>query len=264
MLRPMGRHVIVAGLVLLLTATLTACGDDDHGTADTSARSNPGASTTGSAAEDVATSEAAEITATTDSGDSVDVSVGLGTPAPLTDSPGALDICGGTISTTDQQRALAIPVSLNMRVTSSMTAAVTISLAESAIVDNGAAYLSMDTQGWYWAAAHSFGDSCERPGDYNSSAGLSHWDAAEPGSGHDTHAWLIVPDEISPDNPTGEDGKASRVVLLPRVSISDSSADNTYAESPYVVDCKVGDPAAPSTELIAIDPSGALQAGCTS
>lgn len=249
-----------AVLALGLSILLAGCGTSDSEGAASSPSASTDSSPTPSATVPPA---AAEMTAMTDNGDAVSVSVRIRTPTALADVETAQGICAGTLSDTEQERAVAIPIVLDVQVTSSMSTPVTVRLAEAAVVDSGTAHLSMDTDGWYWADRHSFGDSCERPGDYNSKAGTVHW--TDIGAGHHAifQTWLIVPDDISPNDPTGQAGKASRVVLSPEIGIGDAQAERTFAASPNVVTCTVGDPAAPGRPLIAVDPGAARAAGCT-
>lgn len=211
-----------------------------------------------------ATSDPVTGTARDDDGDEVAITIGLGEPKPVSElSDPALDACEQTINGvgSSPSRSVAVPVHVTMTVTSSLAADVVLSLNQMQLITSSGSHTTPNV---LWAANYSTsGPDC---GNDALGAGTVHWDAeaATPDSDHSWNAWIVALGAITPRDPSGLE-VTQRLVFSPLVRLSNNLAGYRFdaSSSPRVVDCAAYDPAAGSTPYIAVDPDGALAAGCS-
>jgi hypothetical protein len=204
----------------------------------------------------------------------VSVSVGLGPPAPMSSSDNSsLSACASTIAQeqSSADRSVAIPVSVTMTVLSSLAADVTVNVDSFGFVTSGGSG-NVDENGEQslsgvplWAEDYSNGPTCQTWNDLG--AGSVHWSstAATPNSTQSWSAWLILPNAISPNDPTGND-VAQRLVLQPAVSIAGSPTYNVkpnQASSSIVMCYSQSDLIPGNAPFLAELPSTAIADGCT-
>jgi hypothetical protein len=211
--------------------------------------------------------------ATDQQGDRVSVTVGVGSPTPMSSSSSsAVSACDADVEQeqSSPQRSIAVPFTVSMTVQSSLATSVSVGLDGFGIVTSGG---SVDANGEQtlggtplWAGAYSSGPTCQTWNDLG--AGVVDWSAsaATPNSTQSWSAWLIIPNAITPNDPSGLD-VAQNLVLQPAVSISGGELFNLQpsGSSSSVVSCYSQSDLIPgNAPFLALDPSAAISNGCTS
>lgn len=257
--------------IFFAVGLLTACSSSSSMSAGVSAASavptvSNSASSGGSAAADsgstaptsaAPSSYAATGTASDSQGDKVTVSINVGSPTALTElnqqNVSACTDVGANLSY-DADRTVAIPVQVTATLTSSLATSVTVGLDGTDEVTSGG---GVDSNGNfpYWAAESSDVSLCAASGD------AIFWNGLAPGQPTTWSGWLIEPEAISPDDPTGSSAKKA-ILLEPAVDLGLSNGDwePVLADSHNLVKCAAG---VPFGAVIAVDPQIALASGCT-
>jgi hypothetical protein len=167
------------------------------------------------------------------------------------------------------QRSIAVPFTVSITVESSLVTSVSVGLDGFGIVTSGG---SVDENGEQtldgtplWAGAYSSGPTCQTWNELG--AGVVDWgaSAATPNATQSWSAWLIIPDAITPNDPSGLD-VAQNLVLQPAVSISGGELFNLEpsGSSSSVVTCYSQSDLIPgNAPFLALDPSAAISNGCT-
>jgi len=209
--------------------------------------------------------------ATDQQGDRVSVTVSIGSPTAMSSSgSSAVSACGADVEQqqSSPQRSIAVPFKVSMTVKSSLATSVSVSLDNFGFVTSGG---SVDENGEstlngtpLWAGAYSGGPTCQTWSDLG--AGVVDWSASAPKSTQTWRAWLIIPDAITPNDPSGLD-VAQNLVLQPAASISGGEMFNLEpsGSSSSVVTCYSQSDFIPGkAPFLALDPSAATSNGCTS
>lgn len=78
-------------------------------------------------------------------------------------------------------------------------------------------------------------------------------------------AWILISGAITPNDPTGANSDAARLLLSPIVRLAGGNPYNEtskYSSRANVVECSGLDPAAGGVDYIAVVPAAAVAAGC--
>ncbi|MBV9821446.1 MAG: hypothetical protein JO144_04320, partial [Actinobacteria bacterium] len=113
------------------------------------------------------------------------------------------------------------------------------------------------------AKAYSTGPECADP-DANARV---NWHNASPGVPYTWHGYILEPNAITPNDPTGAASDLPRLLLDPLVFLSAGSfptINYDKASSPSEVLCQYPMGGGSGRPLLAIDPSTALNYGCSS
>jgi hypothetical protein len=195
-------------------------------------------------------------TATDSQGDKATVSISIGSPTPLTDlNQQNVSACDDMSNLSyDANQTMAIPVQMTVTVTSSIATPVGIDLDGTHDVASGG---NVDVNGNLpsWATGSGGGGQCD------SSGGGVTWDSVAPGQSGTWSGWLIDPQAITPDDPTGSSAKET-IFLEPVVNLgmNDGNFVPDLANSQDLVKCTAG---VPFGAVIAVAPQVALASGCT-
>lgn len=205
-------------------------------------------------------------------GDRASVTVELGEPIPLDDTNDeTARACDLSVSRqrSTPQRSMAIPLLVSMTVLSSFSTDVSVNVNSFGFVMSGGGIDASGEQSVngipLWAGGYSAGPSCSSWLDVGDGAGLVHWgpDAAEPNVSQQWNAWLIVPNAITPNDPTGAE-VAQRLVLLPTVTFAGPAEFRVdRARSHSLVECYSESNLIPGdVAVLAADSAVAVNAGC--
>ncbi len=169
---------------------------------------------------------------------------------------------------TSPEQSVAIPVLLSATVTSSEPVSMMIYLDGSNAVEPSSQAPSPGTVGPanfppIWALGSVGSPQCTYGGDSDQSDAEFDWNNAVPGQTETWNGYLIVPMAVTPDDPTGINEDAGLELIVPEVSLGDSTANYTVDDSasPNIVNCVdgIGDP----VSMASVDPEAALANGCT-
>jgi hypothetical protein len=162
------------------------------------------------------------------------------------------------------EHAVAVPVTVTARVTSTQAVAITVDLhALRAVTSKGAVGPLADVALWAQPSAET--PKCSGT-DTAIAGGTASWDAgsAQPGATQTWNAWIVVVGAITPADATGA-ATITRIVASPVVTIGGATVPYRYdlAQSKGIVQCS-GSPAVNgSTSYIALDQTIAAASGCT-
>ena len=187
----------------------------------------------------VALNQAATIEASSTGGDAISTTVSFGAVESVANSnvdSSILTNCGFDIS-----RALVVAGELQTLDDSS----------DSVQVDETLQYVATDPGTMYFVLGLSSGSQCEAP-DNNPNVSFT----VSRGSPNDFYFWVVLPNTITPDNPSGDPTTLGQwVVLAPSVSLEGNPADTTSVFGPRVVSCGEGMTGNPNLYLV---PAGSL------
>jgi hypothetical protein len=187
-------------------------------------------------------------------GDKATIGIGVGTPTGLSSlNQVGMGTCDNESNLSyDVGQTMAIPVQITVTLTSSVATPVTVALDGSNEVTSGG---GTDSNGNlpYWAAASSNDAECE--------SNAVMWNSLAPGQSDTWSGWLIDPEAITPDDPTGSSANET-IFLEPAVNLGMNDGDFAPdpATSHNLVKCAAG---VPYGAVIAVDPQVALSSGCT-
>lgn len=210
-------------------------------------------------------------TANDQQGDEVSLSVSAGAPVTMSSvSDPVVHACDGDVESQQStpERSIAIPLTVTMTVESSLATAVSVDLDGFGLISQG----NVDDKGEseldsfpLWAGGYSSGATCAVWNDLG--AGVVQWtsDVARPNSPQEWSAWLVIPNVISPNDPTGTD-VSDRVVIEPGITLGEATEivpNVESSQSPDTVECYSDIPLIPQdAPFLAVDPSTALANGC--
>ncbi len=141
-----------------------------------------------------------------------------------------------------------------MTITSSLAATVVTHLGgEEEAIRNASTEPSASTI--FWAKNYSAAPEC---GDSNDvTAANVKWTNLTPHNRSSWNGWLIIVNAVTPNDPSGLTGTASRIMLSPVFELGDQTLNGDYdsAASPNVVTCDTGD-------WIAVNPKAIAPLGC--
>ena len=215
-------------------------------------------------------------TATDSQGDAVSVEVlfghhdsaeswagaGSGTAKP------AINSCDQDLASAGSSlaRSVAFPVAVTMKVTSSLATDVEVRLSAVSEAMSGGLVGSPERV-QLWGAVYADNGPICHPSTDPLSAGTVRWTSATatPGTELNWQGWLIIPNDITPKDPSGKNGVASRLLVNPDIRLGGNQADYKYdlSASTSVVTCSASDPAAGQQQYAAVDARAAAAQGCT-
>lgn len=208
---------------------------------------------------------AATGTASDSGGDRAAFSISVGSPVPLSQVQNSTtQLCNDQISQVagDPSRAVAVPVQISGTVTSSLSTDYGVNLGFAAVqsgnqIEPGPLPLLIAIN------YSNTGPECTGALEINQ---LIDWTSAASGAANTENLWIVVVNDITPNDPTDQNGVAHRLLLVPSFSLANQNADyNVDSSSPNAVMCTAAsDPAVGQIPYIAVDKAVALQNGCTS
>lgn len=194
--------------------------------------------------------------ATGNSGDTADVTLRLGDPVPGdTVMDPVVHACDDYLSSqvnTTLARTLAIPVQIEVRLTSSMQAQVTVNPDQPRArndeirmeVPSGALFIRSDDMSCLYYA----GDG----------AGMARW-TMNSGDFAIADWWVLMPTVITPNDPTGLAGEGMAALGFdPMVALPGGLASTEYEPGPGVVSCS-----RPELTYLTVNEEAAIASGCT-
>jgi hypothetical protein len=194
-------------------------------------------------------------------GDKMVVTLAVGAPSTVAAVANrAIQTCDQTLVAAESSpsRSIAVPVTLTIKITSSLSTAVEVDLGLYVVPADSqpvAPDTQLDTEP-LWAGAYSSGPTCEAAVD---GGGTVNWRNAEPNRSLSWLGWIIIPRAITPRDPTGLDTVQDLVLIIgPHFPDGPTIIPLHYsaAKSPALVRCS-GDPFA------AVDPKRVIANGCT-
>lgn len=194
--------------------------------------------------------------ATGNAGDTADVTLRLGDPVPGdTVMDPVVHACDDYLSSqvnTTLARTLAIPVQIEVLLTSSMQAQVTVNPdqprarndATRMEVTSGALFIRSDQMSCLYYASDG--------------AGMARW-TMNPGDFAITDWWVLMPTVITPDDPTGLAGPGmSALGFNPMIALPGGLATVEYEPGPGVVSCEDY-----RMTYLTVNEEAAIASGCT-
>ncbi|MFL6164292.1 MAG: hypothetical protein ACJ74U_18985 [Jatrophihabitantaceae bacterium] len=160
-------------------------------------------------------------------------------------------------------RTLAVPITIQLQLTSTLSSTIAVNLAKEYVaVAGGAPEPATNDKLILLAKGYASGPECDTPdGDAQ-----VVWQNAPAGVRQVWHGYILQPDAITPNAPTGGNSDIFRLLLDPTVSLSAGSlADLNYttADSPFEVLCQYPIGGGGGRPLLAIEPSRVLNYGCS-
>ncbi len=205
-------------------------------------------------------------TVTDNQGNRMQLSLTIGQPEPLSSTTDSVaQSCDSDIEGQNMtlNQVVVYPVDFSETLLSSVATNVDLAISEyfvnSAGNENFNAGVNSLDPGYSFAGIVGGQDYC---GD-----GQIDWQDQTPETTETWDAYLIVPDAITPDDPTGLNQTAGPILISPALSV-DSVFDNNYdidtADSTNLVTCDVtnADGSETSGTYIAMDPTYAVASGC--
>ena len=151
-------------------------------------------------------------TVTDDQGDQVTFGIAIGRPEVVSQisDPNAHD-CDDQYQQdgTGADRAVAYPVNVTAKVTSSVPATVAVTLSTNWSVSSGG-NLSPTNGPIYWDGMYDGTDQCSADA---GNAGEVNFENLPPGQSYGWEAYLIVANAVTPDDPTGVNPDAGLVII---------------------------------------------------
>ncbi|MGA8245700.1 MAG: hypothetical protein WB797_02240 [Nocardioides sp.] len=249
-LRRRAHWLLWLGCVVGALVMLAACGSSN-------ASSSQAAPTTGVSedqASDVPTPDYqpdVQYDVTGAGGNTASVELSYGQTSLASDSTStAVQACADSGVVMD--RAVVIPYSFSLKITSTTSAAVSVQFMSSGMVQAGSV---TPLAGTLLASSYSDGDTCDAHG--------VQWSSVEPGAVEVGHFYEVIPDAITPDAPSAEDVAQQFVLDTPNVTFNDTNTALTQPVSgTNLADCHAGDPAAPARPFGAYDVDAVIAGGC--
>ncbi len=203
------------------------------------------------------TGYAATGTAADSQGDKATVSISIGSPVPLTDlNQRNVSACDGMSDLSHgADQTMAIPVQITITITSSLATPVGVGLDGTDEVTSGG-NVGVNENWPLWAT----GPGGDGPKCDSTDNGVA-WVNVAAGQPSTWSGWLIDPEAITPDDPTGSSAKKT-IFLEPAVDVGLTGGNFVpdLADSQNLVKCAAGVPDGP---VIAVVPQVALASGCT-
>ena len=194
-------------------------------------------------------------------GNKASFTISYGPPAVVSNiSDPAAAVCNDAIAAagSSPDRSIAVPISATVTTQGTQPTTVVLRLGDVKEV-TGQAGIEPPTDTLLWAKAYGSGPVC---GDSNDiTAANIRWDNIAPGFTENWHGWLILPNSMSTDDPTGTNGTLSRLLLSPDLVINDEITYPTYTagHSPNLVTCTDADG---TSQWLAINPAKVKSLGC--
>lgn len=215
---------LFASVVVLLAAPACGDGGDDYSPVFTDSTTT---TVIGQPVETTAPRLEPTIPIVGDDGDTAEVQFSVRRPEHLsgTDMP-MPDSCGEW--TADfagiDERALIVPVDVQVKVTSELAADVSLRFAGSGDVDK--------------LVVFEFSDGSKKCRYESEASGGLLWDGIEPGERRSTVVWVVMPKALTPEDPEGA-AALQHAVVHPQISIQDggTSIAPDYVPAPGVLLC---------------------------
>jgi hypothetical protein len=265
--------MVVAGLALTACSSSTPVGPVQS---SVSFSTEPPSSTSTAAIDSGAglsspMQTAGTYTASDSSGNTARMVISLGTIQPanqITDN--LMQACSSDITQigSSLDRSLAVPITVSIQLTSSLSNTLGVSLVDQYLAVAGGPPEKVISTPIFFAEGYSDGSQCASPSMDPTTAGQITWNNAAAGIPHTWRGYLIRADAITPNDPTGAASDLHRLLVNPTVSLSETTpaANLNYitANSPFEVYCKYAVASLGNGRpLLAIDPSAVLNYGCS-
>jgi len=211
--------------------------------------------------------------ATDGAGDRAEVTVEMGEAKPMSEADETAEVCDARVSQqrSTPERSIAVPFTVKMTVVSSLSTDVIVNLNSFGFVQEGG---DLDPNGEQtlpsfplWAGDYSEGATCSDWTDVGNGTGTVHWgaEAASPHVEQEWSAWLVIPNAITPNDPTGAQ-IAHLLVDQPSVTLTGGARLKlNFGASNGLVSCYSEYALIPGDfTVMAQDAAGAISAGCKS
>jgi hypothetical protein len=260
------------GMAGLMALAVSGCGSSSNpgpppATPAAQTTSTP-ATTASTPSSSSATAGSVTTTMQDSSGNAVAVTIGVGTPGPMSSSSDqTLAACDEEVTSGESTPAasIAIPITVTMQVTSSQSTNVEVNLSALSGATGGgnATGASSFLQGpTLWAGDYGGDPQCNVPA---VGGGDVQWtpDVATPGVTHIWNAWLILPGVITPNDPSGL-SEVKRLLMQAAIGLNGATPSApTYTGGSNLVACDgQAEFGSDSLAYVAIDPAVALASGC--
>jgi hypothetical protein len=274
------RRLAISSVIPLLGGLLLAgCGGSSGSSTgnqqavtvpSTSMSANSPTRTTASnpASGDSSVQTAAVVTTSDSAGNKASLTISLGKIQPanqITDS--LVQTCSSNIASlgSSLDRSLAIPISLSIKVTSSLPTTLGVSLVDQYLAVPAAPVSKVVSTPIFFAEGYSDGPQCASPSMNPTTAGQITWNNSPAGAPQTWRGYIIQANAITPNDPTGSASDLHKLLIDPVVSVGQSTINDGIhydtANSPFEMLCQSfgGD----NQPLVAIDPTAVTSKGCS-
>jgi hypothetical protein len=170
------------------------------------------------------------------------ISLGTIQPASQITDP-VIQACANDISqlSSNLDHTMAVPIAIRIQLTSTLSSAIVVNLVNQYLAVKGdAPEPASNEEPFLLAEGYAAGPGCAIPDAIN---GRIQWQNAAPGVPQTWHGYILEPNAITPNDPTGAASAIHRLLLDPMVTLGASLAKVSYlpASSPFEMLCQYPD-----------------------